>query len=68
MKQKILATRTIPQEAIEGILDRFEVTMPEPEKDIFTKEEVMSMLPGYDVLFSINEYPVTEDMMTCSSR
>lgn len=61
--KKILLTRNIPQEAISEVEKNYEITMPDQEKDIFTKEEVMEMIPDYDGLLSINEYPIPREIL-----
>lgn len=68
MMKKILLTRNIPHEAIADAEKNYLVTMPDAQKDIFSAEELMGLLPDHDALLSINEYPVPEEMIAASER
>ncbi|HEY0207548.1 NAD(P)-dependent oxidoreductase [Acerihabitans sp.] len=66
--KKILLTRNIPHEAIADVEKNYLITMPDSQKDIYTKDELIALLPEHDALLSINEYPIPEDMIAASSR
>lgn len=66
--KKILLTRNIPHEAIADVEKNYLVTMPDSQKDIFTKDELIALLPEHDALLSINEYPIPEEVIAASGR
>lgn len=58
---KILFTYDMLREGFTGLEERYEVTFPEG-KD-FTYEEVMEMIPEYDVLCSMFDFPVNKELI-----
>ncbi|MFK3704309.1 NAD(P)-dependent oxidoreductase [Klebsiella sp. NPDC088457] len=66
--KKILLTRNIPHEALADAEKNYLITMPDVEKDMFSAEELMGMLPDHDALLSINEYPVPQELIATSER
>jgi len=66
--KKILLTRNIPQEAIRDLSAEYQITMPDSQKDIFTAEELVALLPDYDALLSINEYPISQQLIDASNK
>lgn len=66
--KNILLTRNIPHEAIADVEKNYHITMPDPQKDIFSKEELLALLPDHDALLSINEYPIPKEIIDYSER
>lgn len=58
---KILVTYDIPRESFEILPEGWEVTFPKGEK--MDKEEIIRLLPDYDVLLAIFSRPLDKDMI-----
>ncbi|MDD4515862.1 2-hydroxyacid dehydrogenase family protein [Massilibacteroides sp.] len=58
---KILVTYDMFREGFEELVEKYDVTFPDG-KD-FSYEEVMSMIPEYDVLCSMFDFPVNKELM-----
>lgn len=58
---KILITYNIPREPFTQLPPGWEITFP--EKEALTKEDIMRMLPAYDVMLTIFSLPVDREIM-----
>lgn len=58
---KILVTYDIPREPFTNLPADWELTFPAGEK--FDKEELLKILPGYDIMLSIFSRPIDKDMI-----
>ena len=63
MKKKLLVTGFIPEYLIAPFRDRFDITMPDEEKDRFTVEEVTSLIDGQDALFTLYAFPFKGELI-----
>lgn len=63
---KILVTYSIPQKPFATLPADWEVTFPSGE--CFTKEELIRLLPEYDVLFSIFNIPVDKEIIDAGRK
>lgn len=65
--KKILVAYNIPREPFAELLPAgYQATFP--EGDHFTKEEVIRLLPDYDILLSIFNLPVDKEMIDAGKR
>lgn len=63
---KILVTYNIPREPFHDLPSDWEITFPEREK--FTKDEILQMLPEYDILLSIFSRPIDKTMLDAGKK
>lgn len=63
---KILVTYDIPREPFKNLPSDWEVTFPEGEK--LTKEEIIRLLPEYDVLLAIFSRPIDKEMIDAGKK
>lgn len=63
---KILVSYDIPREPFATLPDGWETTFP--EKEFFTKEELIRLLPEYDVFLSIFSIPVDHDVIDAGKK
>lgn len=60
--KKVLVTYNMFREGFAELESRYEVTFPEGDRD-FTYEEVMEMLPEYDALCPMFDFPVNKELL-----
>jgi len=63
---KILVTYDLPRQAFAHLPAEWEITFPQGEK--FTKEELLRILPEYDILLSIFSRPIDKEMIDAGKR
>ncbi len=63
---KILVTYNLPREAFAQLPADWEITFPQGEK--FTKEEIIRLLPAYDILLSIFSRPIDREMIDAGKK
>lgn len=63
---KILVTYPIPREPFLHLPSDWEITFPEQEE--FSKEEIIRLLPEYDVMLSIFHAPVDKEMLEAGKK
>lgn len=64
--QKILVTYDMFREGFTELVEKYDVVFPEGRD--FTYEEVMEMLPEFDVLCSMYDFPVNKELMDRGTR
>lgn len=65
--KKVLTTYNIFREGFAELEEKYDVTFPAGEID-FTYDEVMEMLPEYDVLCPMFNFPVRKELIDCGVR
>ena len=60
--KKVLVTYNMFREGFSELESKYDVTFPEGGKD-FTYEEVMEMIPEYDALCSMFDFPVNKELI-----
>lgn len=63
MKKKLLITGFIPEYLICSFRDRFDITMPDEEKDRFTLDEVKERIKGQDALFTLYAFKFRKELI-----
>lgn len=63
---RILVTYDLPREAFVGLPTDWEITFPQSEK--LTKEEIIKIIPDYDILLSIFSMPVDRDIIDAGKK
>lgn len=63
---KILVTYNIPREPFQGLPNDWEITFPENEK--LSKEEIIRMLPDYDVMLAIFHAPIDKEIINAGKN
>lgn len=63
---KILVTYDIPREPLKNLPTDWEITFPEGEK--LTKEEIIRMLPEYDILLAIFSRPIDKEIIDAGKK
>lgn len=63
---KILVTYDIPREPFKNLPTDWEITFPEGEK--LTKEEIIRMLPEYDILLAIFSRPIDKEIIDSGKK
>lgn len=63
---KILVTYNIPREPFQGLPDDWEITFPENEK--LSKEEIIRILPDYDVMLAIFHAPIDKEIINAGKN
>lgn len=63
---KILVTYDIPREPFASLPENWEVTFP--EKEALDKEELIRMLPDYDVMLAIFHHPVDKEILDAGKK
>lgn len=63
MKKRVLVTYQMFKEGYKLLMEKFEVTFPPEGRETFTYDEVYEMLPQYDVLQSMFNFPVDRKLM-----
>lgn len=63
---KILVTYDIPRQPFQNLPADWELTFPEGEK--LTKDEIIRMLPDYDILLSIFSRPIDHEMLDAGKK
>lgn len=63
---KILVTYDIPREPFKNLPTDWEITFPEGEK--LTKEEIIRMLPEYDILLAIFSRPIDKEIIDAGKK
>lgn len=63
---KILVTYNIPREPFQGLPDDWEITFPDNEK--LSKEEIIGMLPDYDVMLAIFHAPIDKEIINAGKN
>lgn len=63
---KILVTYDIPREPFKNLPTDWEITFPEGEK--LTKEEIIQMLPEYDILLAIFSRPIDKEIIDAGKK
>ncbi|MDR2680359.1 MAG: 2-hydroxyacid dehydrogenase family protein [Tannerella sp.] len=62
MKKKVLVTYNMFREGFSELESRYDVTFPEGEADL-SYDEVMEMIPGYDALCPMFNFPVNRELI-----
>ncbi|MDR1524688.1 MAG: dihydrofolate reductase, partial [Tannerella sp.] len=62
MKKKVLVTYNMFREGFSELESRYEVTFPDGDAD-FAYDEVLEMIPGYDALCPMFNFPVDKELM-----
>ena len=65
--KKVLVTYNMFREGFSELEERYDVTFPDGSRD-FGYDEVMEMLPAYDALCSMFNFPVNKALMDCGVR
>ena len=65
--KKVLVTYSMFREGFTELEEKYDVTFPENGKD-FSYKEVMEMIPEYDVLCSMFDFPVNKDLIDKGSK
>ena len=60
--KKVLVTYNMFREGFAELEDKYDVTFPEGDKD-FSYDEVMEMIPEYDALCSMFDFPVNRELI-----
>ena len=60
--KKVLVTYNMFREGFVELESKYDVTFPEGDKD-FTYDEIMEMIPEYDALCSMFDFPVTKELI-----
>ena len=63
---KILVTYDIPREPFVNLPADWKITFPEGEK--LSKEEIIRLLPEYDILLAIFSRPIDKDMLDAGKK
>lgn len=63
---KILVTYNIPREPFRDIPSGWEITFPDKEE--FSKEEIISLLPEYDVMLAIFHAPIDKEILDAGKK
>ncbi len=63
---KILVTYDIPREPFKNLPTDWEITFPEGEK--LTKEEIIRILPEYDILLAIFSRPIDKEIIDAGKK
>lgn len=63
---KLLVTYNIPREPFEGLPEDWEITFPEGEA--MSKEEIIRLLPEYDVMLAIFHAPIDKEILDAGKR
>lgn len=63
---KILVTYDIPREPFKNLPPDWEITFPEGEK--LTKDEIIRMLPEYDILLAIFSRPIDKEIIDAGEK
>lgn len=63
---KILVTYDIPREPFAHLPENWEITFPQGEK--FTKEELIRILPDYDIMLAIFSRPIDKEMIDAGKK
>lgn len=63
MKKRVLVTYNMFRDGYAELIKRFDVTFPPEGRESFTYQEVYDMLPEYDVLQSMFNFPVDRALM-----
>ena len=63
---KILVTYDIPREPFKNLPPDWEITFPEGEK--LTKDEIIRMLPEYDILLAIFSRPIDKEIIDAGKK
>jgi lactate dehydrogenase-like 2-hydroxyacid dehydrogenase len=67
MKKKVLVTYNMFREGFSELESRYEVTFPGGNVD-FTYDEVLEMIPGYDALCPMFNFPVDKELMNRGAK
>lgn len=51
--KKILITRTVPEECLTAVREEFEIVQPPASQGVFSKDDLMRLLPQADALFTV---------------
>ena len=62
--KKLLVTGYVPEDLISIYKEKFDITMPDKQKDRFTLDEVKAMIGGYDALFTLYAFPFREELIS----
>lgn len=69
MKKKVLVTYNMFREGYAELMSKYDVTIPEGDVETFSYEEVLEMIPNFDALLSMFNFPVDRRLIdTASSR
>lgn len=63
MKKRVLVTYNMFRAGYAELIEKFDVTFPPEGRESFTYDEVYEMLPEYDVLQSMFNFPVDRKLM-----
>ncbi|MDR2138318.1 MAG: 2-hydroxyacid dehydrogenase family protein [Tannerella sp.] len=61
--KKILVTYNMFQEGFEELKQRYEVTFPSDENRDFSYEEILKLIPKYDALCSMFDFPINKKLI-----
>ena len=63
MKKRVLVTYNMFRTGYSELIRKYDVTFPPEGRETFTYDEVYEMLPEYDVLQSMFNFPVDRKLM-----
>lgn len=63
MRKRVLVTYQMFREGYKALMEKFDVTFPPEGRETFTYDEVFDMLPRYDVLQPMLNFPVDRKLM-----
>ena len=63
MKKKVLVTYNMFRSGYAELVEKYDVTFPPDGAESFTYEEVLRMIPEYDALQSMFNFPVDKQLM-----
>ena len=66
--KKVLVTYNMFREGFKELESKYEVTFPTSENKYFSYEEVLNMIPAYDALCSMYNFPVTKELIDKAGR
>lgn len=63
MKKKVLVTYQMFRSGYAELMEKYDVTFPPEGRETFTYDEVYQMLPEYDALQSMFNFPVSRELL-----
>ena len=63
MKKRVLVTYNMFRAGYAELIEKYDVTFPPEGRETFTYDEVFEMIPEYDVLQSMFNFPVDRKLM-----
>ena len=66
--KKLLVTGYVPEELIRMYREKFDITMPDVQKDRFTLDEVKAMIGGFDAVFTLYAFPFRPELISLAKN